>query len=81
MIIMSVSKKKAKLYYYASLTAPYLRLTGGFVVVVVVVVVLNKIHEARAFATYETLFRFSVFLFLFLSLQNVWVQIHSVCLK
>ena len=56
MIIMSVSKKKAKLYYCASLTAPYLTFTGGFVVVV-----LNKIHEARAFATYETLFRFSFF--------------------
>ena len=62
MIIMSVSKKKAKRYYCASLSAPYLRFTGGFVVVVVVVV-LNIIHEARAFATYETLFRFSVFFF------------------
>ena len=65
MIIMSVSKKKTKLYYCASLTAPYLRLTGSFVVIVVVV--LNKIHEARAFATYETLFRFSVFFFVFVT--------------
>ena len=77
MIIMSVSKKKAKLYYCASLNAPYLRFTGGFFVVVVVV--LNKIHEARAFATYETLFIFSFFVFV--TSKCFWVQIHSVCLK
>ena len=68
---MSVSKKKAKRYYCASLSAPYLRLTGGFVVVVV----LNIIHEARAFATYETLFRFSVFFFFL-----VFVHVTSKCL-
>ena len=55
--------------YCASLTAPYLRFTGGFFAVVVV---LNKIHEARAFATHETLFRFSFLFFLFFSLQNVF---------
>ena len=78
MIIMPVSKKKSKLYHCASLTAPYLTFTGGFVVVVVAVV-LNKIHEARAFATYETLFRFSFFVFV--TSKCFWVQTHSVCLK
>ena len=73
---MSVSKKKAKLYYCASLTAPYLRFSGGFLLLLFWIK-YTKLERSQLMKPFLIFF----FCFVFVTSKCVWVQIHSVCLK
>ena len=62
----------------ASLNAPYLRFTGGFLLLLLFWIKCTRLERSRLMKPFSDF----LFLLLFLSLQNVfWVQIYSVCLK